>query len=1184
MHLKKLELYGFKSFADKVEIEFDKGITGVVGPNGSGKSNIGDAMRWVLGESSARSLRGAKMEDIIFNGAQKRNPLGWCEVTLIFDNGDGELPIEFSEVAISRRVYRNGEGEYLINRASCRRKDIVDLFRDTGIGREGYSIIGQGRIADMLSHKPEERRDVFHEAAGIMKYRSRRDEAQRRLDSTRSNIQRLSDIMEEMERQLGPLSRQSKNARKYIEISEKLKELEINCFLLDYEKLNSDLISAQQDVAKVDELTHQEADANDNNTQKAQQLSDSIEEQERQVGKIRYEIDTLNERVNYYSGQQIAMKERLTYAQMEQNRLLEEIEIEENRVVELDKEAGELQQALDSKGQGGQQIKQDIDDIKSRISKIDEEIKTRQSDIDAKKTDMMSGLQMMADIGSSSGRLDAMIESYSARRQEIEQNLSAALRQKEINDDIGRELEEAVLNLSHSIESLQIKTDSHVQTRNELRLKRTELEENLQSKRDKARNIETRIQLIKNLMEDYEGFSHPVKFMLSNERSKKLMTGVVADIIDVPNEYINAVERALGGAMQHIVTESDHEAKELINILRQNRAGRATFLPISAIRGRYLKNHEQDLLDSPGCIGVAAELIGYDKKYEEIIYSLLGRTIVCEDIDTAVELAKSVKYSCRFVTLKGDLVNPGGSMSGGSRGARESSPIGRRSQLEELNKLYLSAKNNAQTAEKELEAINAKMQSQREQMDNDIAQLNEARIVFARENERLDKFKTSNTENDEKISGLNEQLEKIKQNIEDAKNEIESINSKTNDVKHKDTVSREEIAKAQAHVNRQLEDKDEMQNHLDNLISLSADDEKERATASQRIAWLNQEVQRIKELIEQKRAQHSKNEADSAMQKDSLSTASQSVGDEKNQLERYNIQLKEKIAWIEKERESLKSLQQLLSVSQKRQIELSEQKHACQMKIERSTLELERIQNRMWEFYELTYQGTLEYKNPDLDLSDSAEEIDKIRRQIKAMGTVNINAVRDYAELNERYTEHKTQHDDLIDAEDDLLKVINDLNIQMREKFLKEFEKLNEYFTQNFAALFGGGRAQLSLSDEEDVLNSGIIIEAQPPGKKLQMLSLLSGGEKALTAAAILFAMLKHRPSPFCLLDEIETALDDANLRHFTDFLKTYSKETQFVVITHRRPTMESCDVLYGVTMQEKGVSKMISVKIADYN
>lgn len=1183
MHLKKLELYGFKSFADKVEIEFDKGITGVVGPNGSGKSNIGDAMRWVLGESSARSLRGAKMEDIIFNGAQKRNALGWCEVTLVFDNEDGALPIEYSEVAVSRRVYRSGEGEYFINRASCRRKDIIDLFRDTGIGREGYSIIGQGRIADMLSHKPEERRDVFHEAAGIMKYRSRRDEAQRRLDSTRVNIQRLSDIMEEMERQLGPLKRQSRNARKYMEISDKLKELEINLFLIDYEKLNNEIKSAEQEIENINQQMSQETGANDTNAQKAQALAESIEENEHEVERIRYDIDTLNERLNFFSGQQLVMKERLTFAQMEQKRLLEEIEEDESRILELEQEARELGEALEGKGEGSQKISQDIEDIKSRIASIDQETKTRQAEIDAKKTEMMSGLQMMADIGSSSGRLQAMIESYSSRMEEINENLSAALRQKEINDDVGRDLSEAVNKLNHEIESLQIKAESHARQRDEMRVRRSELEEDLQAKRDKVRNIETRIQLIENLIKDYEGFSNTVRFLLSHGRAKTLVEGVVADIVDVPNEYATAVERALGGAMQHIVTESDYEAKELISILRQNRAGRATFLPISAIRGRYLNDRERGLLGMKGCIGVAAELIGYEDKYNGIIYSLLGRTIICEDIDTATDLAKRVRHSCRFVTLKGDMVNPGGSMSGGSRGARESSLIGRRSQLDELQNLFGNIKKSAATAEKDLQEHSGKMQSQRSAMESDIAELNEARVAYAREAERFEKFKAAQSENDERIAELNAQLEKINQNIEDVKNEVASVESKSQDAKFKETVSREEIAKAQAHVNRLLEDRDEMQNHLDSLMSLSAADEKERAKAEERISWLGEEVGRVKEQIIQKKAQYEKNEEDSKKSEEDLNATSQTTGDGKAELEAMNTQLKDKNAWLERERKNLKSIQELLGVSQKRQIELSEKKHSIEMKHERSTLELERIQNRIWDFYELTYQGTLEFRNTELDLTGAQEEVEKMRRQIRAMGTVNVNAVSEYAELNERYTEHKTQHDDLVVAEEDLLKVIKELNKQMREKFLSEFKILNEYFTQSFTSLFGGGRAQLSLSDEDDVLNSGINIEAQPPGKKLQMLSLLSGGEKALTAAAILFAMLRHRPSPFCLLDEIETALDEANLHHFADFLKKYSKDTQFVVITHRRPTMESCDVLYGVTMQEKGVSKMISVKLADY-
>ncbi len=1183
MHLKKLELYGFKSFADKVEINFDEGITGVVGPNGSGKSNIGDAMRWVLGESSARSLRGARMEDVIFNGAQKRNPLGWCEVTLIFDNSDSVLPIEFTEVAISRRVYRNGEGEYLINRAACRRKDIVELFRDTGIGREGYSIIGQGRIADMLSHKPDERRDVFHEAAGIMKYRARRDEAQRRLDGTRNNIQRLSDIMEEMERQLGPLKRQSKNARRYIDISTNLKELEINRFLCDYARLHKNIQQSMQEINEFESHTKQEVDTIDQNNNTLNELTLSVARYENEIQNTRNSIESMTTRISERHGTEIILEERLTYAQQEQIRLLDEIDIEHNRAQELLTEAQELQDALDNKGGDSEKIQQDILDIKSRIKAIALEIDTRQQDIDEKKNIMMQELSHMADINSSSGRLEAMIESYTSRRGELQENLNNASRQKEIYDDIRTEMKDAVDSLYDTIAHLQEKTDNHTQKRNDYRQNREALEKDLQSKRDRERNLETRIQMLNTLIKDYDGFSNPVRFLFSQNDTKNLMMGVVADIIDVPNDYTSAVERALGGAMQHIITSSDYEAKELIGMLRKNQAGRATFLPIDAIKGRYLKEHEQHILDLPGCIGVAADLMNFDEKYREIVYSLLGRTVICDNIDSAVALAKKIRYACKFVTLKGDVVNPGGSMSGGSRNTKEYSPIARRNQLEELGKLVIVATKDVEEVKEKLTSIVSQMDTQRTQMDTDVKDLNEARIAYAREKERFDKLQASTEDNDTQMNEIKAQLERINENIEDANREITNISTASQDAQKKDTVSREEIAKAQVQVNALRENHDEMKEHLDKLMSLGAADEKERATASQRILWLQKEAQRLTDLIEKKKQQHTENEELSVQQKDELVDSKTSVGDEKSQLENLKTQLEDKINAQEDERNRLTSIQELISVSQNRQVELGDRKHQHQMKYEKSTMELEQIQNRIWDYYELTYQGTLEYKNEQLDLTDADEEIDRMRRQIKAMGTVNVNAVRDFAELNERYTEHKMQCDDLVKAESDLLQVIEGLNKQMREKFAKEFKMLNEFFSYNFTKLFGGGTAHLSLSDEEDILNSGIIIEAQPPGKKLQMLSLLSGGEKALTATAILFAMLKHRPSPFCLLDEIETALDDANLHHFTDFLKDYSTDTQFVLITHRRPTMESCDILYGVTMEEKGVSKMVSVKIADY-
>ena len=635
--------------------------------------------------------------------------------------------------------------------------------------------------------------------------------------------------------------------------------------------------------------------------------------------------------------------------------------------------------------------------------------------------------------------------------------------------------------------------------------------------------------------------------------------------------------------MQHIVTRSDYEAKELIKLLRSNQAGRATFLPINAIKGRYLKDSEKHVLDMPGCIGVAADLIDFDDKFYDIAYSLMGRTVICDNMDSAVRLAKEVRYSCRFVTLKGDVVNPGGSMSGGSKNSKEYSPIARRSRLEELTELSVVAKKDANQALIKLDELHKQMENQRADMDRDNNLLNEMRIDYAREKERFDKLIASTLSNDEKLSETQAQIARISENIEDAKKEIEEIGSASEDAVKKDTISREEITKSQAQVNDMRENHDQMQQHLQELISLGAADEKERATASEKILWLESEAKRLTNLIEDKKRQHAKNQEMSEAQANELSSSKTSVDDQKTQLENLQTQLGDKVTAYEEEKNRLNSIQDLMTVSQTRQMELSDKKHSIQLKLERGTLELEQIQNRMWDYYELTYQGMLEYKNNELDMEGADEDIERMRRQIKAMGTVNVNAVQDFAELNERYTEHKLQHDDLIKAENDLLSVIDGLNKQMRERFVTEFKILNDYFSENFTKLFGGGRAHLTLSDEEDVLNSGIIIEAQPPGKKLQMLSLLSGGEKALTATAILFAFLKHRPSPFCLLDEIETALDDANLHHFTDFLKQYADDTQFVVITHRRPTMESCDILYGVTMEEKGVSKMVSVRIADY-
>ena len=870
MHLKKLELYGFKSFADKVEIDFDTGITGVVGPNGSGKSNIGDAMRWVLGESSARSLRGAHMEDVIFNGAQKRNPLGWCEVTLIFDNSDGVLDIDFTEVAISRRVYRNGEGEYFINRSECRRKDIIELFRDTGIGREGYSIIGQGRIEDILSHKPDERRDVFHEAAGIMKYRARRDEAGRRLDSTRKNIQRLYDIMEEMERQLAPLKRQSKNARRYIEISNELKVIEINRFLKDYDKSQIELKQITSEINQMTFLNTQEIKTVEENDKKLNEMNNSIDAFEGNIQKTRHDIGILMEEINQRHGQKLILEERLTYTGREQKRLKEEWKIDQSRIIELEKEKLELNDALKSKGSNAHKIKDDLDSIRRCIKEIAAQIYNRQNDIDEKKNVMMDELTQMADIKSSSSRLDAMLEAYSVRRGEIEDSLNESLRQKQINDDIRPQMKKTVDDLFYKISMLQKKIDDYSIERNNLKKSRKTSEHDMQSEHDKSHNIETRIQMLKTLIKEHEGFSNPVKFLLSHKNSDELAGGVVADIIDVPKQYISAIERALGSAMQHIITRSDYEAKELISILRKNNAGRATFLPIDAIRRRFLKKHEEDVLSKNGCIGIAAQLIDFDDKYYDIIHSLLGRTIICDNIDNAVILAKSIKYSCRFVTLKGDMVNPGGSISGGSKNSKESSPITRRSQLEELKNLGVTAKNNVKTASAKLEKLNNELNKQRQQMDSDITSLNETRIDYTRQKERFDKLQTSTQSNDVRITHHNEQLDKIVENIEDAKAQISNISKVTDIAQKKDDTTRVEIMQAQKKVNQLRENHDEMQEHLEKLISLDTADEKELAAAESKLHWLKNEIERLAAQITVKKEQHEKNIENSFLEKSEL--------------------------------------------------------------------------------------------------------------------------------------------------------------------------------------------------------------------------------------------------------------------------------------------------------------------------
>ena len=1183
MLLKRLELYGFKSFADKVEIEFDNGITGVVGPNGSGKSNIGDAVRWVLGEQSAKSLRGSTMEDVIFNGAEDRNPLAWCEVNLIFDNSDSTVASEYSDLSVGRRFYRSGESEYYINKQRCRRKEIIDLFRDTGIGKEGYSIIGQGRIEDIISSKPEGRRDLFHEAVGIMKHRSKRDESTRRLENTRANVQRLVDKMEEMERQLKPLKRQCDNARRYLTLSESLKKLEINRFLVLYKKLNENNEYLKDEQKKLEDIERQ-------CIENAEQTKNSIAAAQSQLDESNAELEAIQQKINQIE-KDIAsaeneirlINERINFGMQTKMRLGDEIESANQRSVELKNQADALEQELNTKQQNLVTRKTEIEKYTALVEKTLAEYNKRQKELDQKKIQLIEKVTALSDSKTAVGKYETMIENLLSRKNAISIELESIDGDDTIYSNSKAELQSNIDGLDSQIKQMQQFSDELNNRRQEIKNALADAQVQSREKGVAYKTVENRISILKNMQSDHEGYDRAVKYLLESGDAQKYIDGIIGDIINVPAEYTKAVDIALGRAVQNVVTKDEYDAKELIRQLRNNKAGRATFFPLSAIKGRYPNDKERGLLKQKGCFGIAAELIKYDEKYTEIIYSLLGRTAVCENLDIAVELAKQCSFSLRFVTLEGDVVNAGGSMSGGSAKSQSGSILARRTEIAEYEKQLIFVKDSYKQSEKSTEKLSKEMEDIQKEIDAHSSSVNEANIALVRELEKMERLNELWGKNTNSKDALMQELKNIENSLDDLYKSIEDITSSKGNIGEDQTLAQEEIKQEQAELNELGENLDELQHTLNSLMIRDAADEKELANVKKDITRLRQDSINVVTDAEKKQSETQGSDQVIKEQEEEINAFNEKIAALQADLQNANEELKTAMEtrgnFSSKAKDAAESHEQ----AREQLLSITEKKFRLETKLDHNDTELINIQNRIWDMYELTYSNAQPFKDESFDFENSGEEIEDVRKKIKNMGTVNVNALEDYTNINERYNEHKVQYDDLIKAENDLLQVIDDLNTHMRNVFTHEFDMLNKYFKSAFTALFGGGEASLIIHDDEDILESGIDIIAQPPGKKLQHLSLLSGGEKALTAIAILFAMLKHRPSPFCLLDEIEAALDEANLNHFSRYLKDYSSETQFVIITHRRGTMEACDRLYGVTMEEKGISKMISVKISDY-
>ena len=1180
MYLKSIEVNGFKSFANKIVFKFNHGITCIVGPNGSGKSNVADAVRWVLGEQSAKSLRGSKMEDVIFSGTQLRKPQGSAYVAITLDNSDHHLPIDYNEVTVARRVYRSGESEYLINGTVSRLKDVNSLFFDTGIGKEGYSIIGQGQIEKILNGKPEERRELFDEAAGIVKFKKNKAAAEKSLEAERDNLSRVNDILYELEKQVGPLQKQSETARKYLLFKDELKKLDINAFFLEMEHLKEilDKDTENREILNNDltqnkeELEHTKEEY-ERIEQALEEINQAIDASKNQVHELRLKNERLEGEINVINQQILNSRQNDKNIQEQIDRI--------NRQREADRKEMENDQGQkDALGDQVSAISGSLDTAKGESSRLDAYIHECQDKIEECKSDIIEYIHESGNLQAKVGRYDAMLENINFRKTQLNQRYlqfkSDDNNDRKEHDELQAKLSALDQNVAGIIKELETaeKALEENQSRNKVNRER------IHNTNEELSATRSKMEALRNITERYDGYGNSIRRVMEQKKNNPGIIGVVADIIDVDKKYEVAVETALGGSIQNIVTEDDSTAKKIIQFLKQNKYGRATFLPLNTITDRGQVRNE--VLSEQGVIGIASSLVKADAKFDRLVKNLLGRIVVVDNIDHALAVARKYNQSLRLVTIEGELINPGGSMTGGAF-RNSSNLLGRKRELDEIKekieqlnqiaadaaKLDEELKTSRDALRTQIETLNTKLQQAYlekntlslniEQVASKLAESEKAFASIQKEINELNSQIAEINTNKDQLADNNKKHEAAKVQCEEM---IKELEAKVIEAQSKLTAANTKVSELLIEYNSVKQKDDFIQ---ENIRRIRLDDEKlqeELASYSTQVQETGTDIAKLEEQAETIRKTIEEDSDEAADQEEQLAAYHKERDDmTASHKEFFAIreELSEKIAGLEKAVFKLDSA------------------------IEKNTEKSDELSNYMWAEYELTLNMAAEFRDEELnDLSSLKKEITAVKTKIKSLGDVNVNAIEDYKEVSERYEFLKGQHDDIVLAEKNLLDVIEKLNVSMQEQFNTKFKEIQVMFDKVFKELFGGGRGALELVDDTNLLETGIRIIAQPPGKKLQNMMQLSGGEKSLTAIALLFAIQSLKPSPFCLLDEIEAALDDSNVRRFAQYLNRLTKDTQFIVISHRKGTMEAADILYGITMQEKGVSTLVSVNLIE--
>lgn len=1181
MYLKNIEVQGFKSFAQKINFEFHNGITGIVGPNGSGKSNVGDAVRWVLGEQSAKQLRGGNMQDVIFSGTETRKPLSFASVAITLDNSDHKLPVDFQEVTVTRRLYRSGESEYLINGSACRLKDIHEMFYDTGIGKEGYSIIGQGQIDKILSGKPEERRELFDEAAGIVKFKRRKNTTIKKLEEEQQNLVRVTDILSELTRQLTPLEKQAETAKIYLGKREALKELDVNLFLAENEHTEGLLKELEEKTKTAERQLQETGGAYEKTKEEYDRLEKELESLEEKMESLREETQGKALQKQQLEGQINVLNEQLSVG--EQNR-----EHYESRLLSIAEELSKKEEAKKEQQEEGELLKEKTSEMKKKMKKQEEALSNVQENIrecsaavEDGKNEIIEILNTRATTKGKAQRFDTMMEQIGIRKAELSQKILKLKSEEE-------EQSGAMKRAAAKYEAITALIEEMNEECNRLNEEVFSIQEQLKNQNGQMEAGQaayhreaSRLDSLKNMAERYDGYGNSIRRVMEQKERVPGIEGVVADLIQVNKDYEIAIETALGGSIQNIVTDNEQTAKQMIEFLKKNRFGRATFLPLSSVNARG-EFSQKEALKEEGVIGLASELVNAAPRYQGVIRYLLGRVLVVDHIDHAIAIGRKYRHTLRMVTIEGESLSPGGSMTGGAF-RNNSNLLGRKREIEELEKKVRSLKTELEEMQKSID----ESRSKRNVIRDTIADFKEKlRLQYIEQNTA----KMSMNQLEEKNEQIQRGYLQVQRDQMDMQRQVREVQEDHSRIKKELEESQKDEKELETFIETRQQELDEWKNEesevlkeLENIrLEVSSMGQKTQFTMenlsrlSSEISSFTEEKEKIRENLKLVKEEMEKKRKDISNLKNTIANFDEEEKASKDSLkvliEEKEERNKSHKAFFEK-RDALSSQMSLLDKEcfrLKSQAEKIEENREAQI-------------SYMWEEYEITPNNALQYKKEELtDRQEMQKEIGKIKEEIRCLGTVNVNAIEDYKELLERHTFLSNQYEDLQQAEKTLEQIIEELDEGMRKQFSEKFREIQREFDKAFKELFGGGKGTLELSEDEDILEAGIRIISQPPGKKLQNMMQLSGGEKALTAIALLFAIQNLKPSPFCLLDEIEAALDDSNVGRFAGYLQKLTKNTQFIIITHRRGTMNAADRLYGITMQEKGVSTLVSVDLVE--